>query len=309
MIKHTTTGRWKLGLLLSLITATLWAVTPIAIKVVLKEMDPFTIAWYRFFVSAILIGVWIYRRYGMPDFTIFRGSVIWLTILATIGLALNYAFFMVGLNYIPPSTVAVVIQLAPIFLLFGSLFVFKETFSVYQCVGFIILVIGLLLFFNKRIHFLASGFSSYAIGVVLIILAAIVWAFYALAQKQLLISFPSEIIMLFIYSGCLIIFTPFSKPHQIFHLNFLHLLLLIFACFNTVLAYGSFSEALNHLEASRVSTVLAIIPLITIVSVKILLLIFPNFIESEPLNLLSVTGAFIVVIGSMTSTLSRFKSS
>jgi drug/metabolite transporter (DMT)-like permease len=304
MIKHTTTGRWKFGLFLSFITVFLWGVTPIAIKVILEEMDPFTIAWYRFLVSGIVIGIWIYRRYGVPDFTIFRGSVIWLTILAIIGLALNYAFFMMGLNYIPPSTVAVVIQLAPIFLLFGSLLVFKESYSLYQFIGFLILIIGLLLFFNMRIHFL-SGFSSYAFGVILIVLAAIVWAFYALAQKQLLISFPSEIIMLFIYTGCLIIFTPFSKPFQIFHLSFLHVLLLIFACFNTVLAYGSFSEALNHLEASRVSTVLAMLPLITIVSMKILLLIFPNFVETEPLNLLSIMGAFIVVIGSMTSTLSR----
>jgi drug/metabolite transporter (DMT)-like permease len=302
---HKTTGRWKFGLLLSLITAFLWGVTPIAIKVVLEEMDPYTISWYRFLFSAILISIWIYRRHGIPDLTIFRGSVIWLTILAIIGLATNYAFFMIGLNYLPPSTVTVVIQLAPMFLLFGSLLVFKEKFSVYQCIGFIILAVGLILFFNMRLNFLLSGFSSYALGIVFIVLAAITWAVYALAQKQLLVSFPSEIIMLFIYSGCFILFTPFSKPTLIFHLGFIKLLLLIFACFTTVLAYGSFSEALNHLEASRISTVLAILPLITIVSMKAILIIFPECIEAEPLNLLSVTGAFMVVFGSMTSSLIR----
>ncbi|MCJ7772943.1 MAG: DMT family transporter [Desulfobacterales bacterium] len=305
MIKHTTTGRWQLGILLSLITAVLWGVTPIAIKVVLEDMDPYTIAWYRFLVSAVLIGIWIFRKHGMPSLSIFRGSVLWLTFLAIVGLAANYGFFMIGLNYLHPSTAAVVIQLAPMFLLFGSLLFFKEKFSIFQFIGFFIIVIGLTLFFNMRIAYLLSGFSTYTLGIIFIVCAAILWAVYALAQKQLLISIPSGTILLFIYSGCFILFTPFSRPTHIFHLGFIQLLLLIFICFNTLLAYGSFSEALTHLEASRVSTLLAIIPLITICSMKIISLVLPGFIESEPLNFLSVMGAVMVVFGSMTSSLLR----
>jgi len=305
MMKHITTGRWKLGLLLSFVTAFLWGITPIAIKIVLEDMDPYTIAWYRFFVSAICVGIWIFRKHGIPDIRIFRGPVLWLTLMATMGLGANYAFFMVGLNYIPPSTAAVVIQLAPVFLLLGSIFIFKESFGLYQFLGFFILLIGLICFFNMRSSFLLSGFSSYAMGVLLIVCAAIVWAVYALAQKQLLISLPSEIVLLFVYTGCVILFTPFSNPGKIIHLKYLHLLLLIFICFNTFVAYGSFSESLNHLEASRVSMVLAIIPLITIGSMTVISFMFPGRMDVEPLNIISIIGGILVVFGSMVGSLFR----
>ena len=81
-------------------------------------------------------------------------------------------------------------------------------------------------------------------------------------------------------------------------------LLLVFCGLNTVLAYGAFSEALDHLEASRVSAVLATIPIIAIVCIKLLTAIFPGFIETEKLNLISIAGAFLVVTGSMISSLS-----
>ncbi|MBW1847549.1 MAG: DMT family transporter [Deltaproteobacteria bacterium] len=305
MIKHTTTGRWKLGIFLSLITVFFWGVAPIALKIVLEDMGPFTIAWYRFLFSAALIGVWIFKKQHFPALTIFRGSFLWLMMLAIFGLGANYAFFMIGLNYLPPSTAAVVIQLAPMFLLFGSILFFKESFRLSQSIGFFILVFGLILFFNTRFAFLLSGFSTYASGIVLVVCAAILWAVYALAQKQLLTKLPSATILLFIYIGCFIILTPFSKPAEILKISFIQLLLLIFTGLNTIFAYGSFSEALNHLEASRVSMTMAIIPLITIGSMKIFSILFPGLIESEPLNLLSVVGAFMVVLGSMASSLSR----
>lgn len=305
MIKHTTSGRWQFGIFLSLITVFLWGVTPIAIKVILEDMGPYTIAWYRFLLSALLMSMWIFQKQGIPNLTIFRGSVIWLTLLATLGLCANFAFFMIGLNYLPPSTAAVVIQLAPMFLLFGSVFVFKEKFNIFQFLGFLVLVIGLTLFFNMKIDYLLSGFSTYSLGILLIIFAAILWAVYALSQKQLLNSFPSATILLFIYIGCFLIFTPFAKPVEIIQLSFIKLLLLIFTGVNTIVAYGCFSEALNHLEASRVSMIMAIIPIITIGSMKIMSFIFPGLIETEPLNFLSLIGASMVVSGSMTSSISR----
>ncbi len=39
---------WKLGFGLSLITAVLWGILPIALKVALTELDAWTITWYRF---------------------------------------------------------------------------------------------------------------------------------------------------------------------------------------------------------------------------------------------------------------------
>jgi drug/metabolite transporter (DMT)-like permease len=81
--------------------------------------------------------------------------------------------------------------------------------------------------------------------------------------------------------------------------------LLIFCGLNTLIAYGTFSESLNHIEASRVSTVLATIPLMTLGMMKGVEEFAPGFLDPEPLNSVAVIGAVLVVVGSMLSSLSR----
>ena len=49
-------GHRRLGLLLALTTAVLWGLLPIALKVVLARLDPYTITWYRFAASALVLG-------------------------------------------------------------------------------------------------------------------------------------------------------------------------------------------------------------------------------------------------------------
>lgn len=47
---HQVSGRSRLGLALSLLTVLLWGFLAIALKIVLQELDPFTVTWFRFTV-------------------------------------------------------------------------------------------------------------------------------------------------------------------------------------------------------------------------------------------------------------------
>ena len=109
--------------------------------------------------------------------------------------------------------------------------------------------------------------------------------------------------MFIIYFTGFIIFSPKAQPGTISDINSAQLFLLLFCIANTLIAYGSFAEALNHLEASRVSTVLAIVPLLTVIFMEISVRVFPGFENSEPLNDLGYIGAVLVVIGSMVSSI------
>ncbi len=51
---YTATGRWQLGFIMSLTTAVLWGLLPIALKVVLTGLDAYTITWCRFAVSMLV---------------------------------------------------------------------------------------------------------------------------------------------------------------------------------------------------------------------------------------------------------------
>jgi len=307
MSLHVTSGRKTFGFALAFATAVLWGILPIALKVVLDTMDGYTITWYRLLVSGLLLFPIVAAGGNLPKLKKLQGKAWLLIFVCVLGLCGNYILYILGLDRLTPSTAVVMIQLAPIFLLVGGLMIFRERFSGRQYFGFVLLIIGLALFFNRNLEELFFGFGDYTIGILLILLSAIIWASYALAQKQLLKNFPSETIMLIIYIGGIFLFLPFAHPARIFDLDGVELGLLAFCALNTLFAYGCFSEALDHLEASRVSAVLAVIPLVTIVGMKILEVAFPGFIKPESLNFLSVFGALLVVAGSMLTALGQIE--
>ena len=87
---HQPSGRWQLGLGLSLLTVCLWGLLPIALKIMLKEMDAYTICWYRFLTSASLLGLYLAARKQLPDLRHHRSNVYGLLVLVILGLAGNY---------------------------------------------------------------------------------------------------------------------------------------------------------------------------------------------------------------------------
>jgi len=111
--------------------------------------------------------------------------------------------------------------------------------------------------------------------------------------------------MLIIYGGCALLFTPLAKINTIFTLDIFYVSTLIFCALNTFIAYGAFAESLVHWQASRVGAVLALAPIITLVSGWLMSVIAPNIISPENISLVGVTGAFLVVIGSISIALSK----
>jgi drug/metabolite transporter (DMT)-like permease len=76
---------------------------------------------------------------------------------------------------------------------------------------------------------------------------------------------------------------------------------------NTVIAYGSFSEALNHWEASRISATFTIVPLLTMGFVYLLSFYPIVEVATEPMDFWVIVGAILVVIGAALASLARSK--
>lgn len=307
MSTHKTSGRWRLGLALAFLATLLWGLLPIALKDVVAAMDAYTITWYRFLVAAgILAAVAVGKGRGGELFRL-RGASKLLLILAAVGLTANYVVYLLGLEYLSPSASQVIIQMAPMFLLLGSFLFFKERFRFVQWTGFLLLTAGLVLFFNQRYGAFIEGERDLLLGVLLILAAGVLWAVYALSQKQLLKEFSSSHILFLIYLAGVFVYLPFIRPGDIGKLDTAQVLLLAFCALNTLFAYGSFAEALNHLEASRISVVLSVAPLITIGAMALAAGIFPGRVLPENLNALSLIGAALVVGGSMMGALGKRK--
>lgn len=299
---HQSSGRVGLGFSLALLTAVLWGVLPIALKWLLNSMSAATITWIRFLVAAVLVGAVLYSRQQLPSLAGLAKKVKVLLLLTAAGLLLNYILYLNALSLLKAETAQMLVQLAPFLMMMGAVYLFKERLLLWQKIGAWMLALGLLLFFNEKLTVLLSQFSTEIVGMLLVVVAAIAWACYALAQKQLLMSFNSQQIMWLIYLAGALCFLPAVDMAPVLELTGWQWGILLFCCLNTIVAYGAFAEALQHWQAANVSAVLAITPLLTIGFVQLLAYFYPEF-PSESLNIWAWVGASLVVIGSMLTAL------
>jgi len=300
---HSTSGRWQLGLALALTTAVFWGLLPIALQVALEGMDAWTITWYRFATAALALGIFLAWRGRVPLRAPLtrRGWVLYA--VALLCLVANYVSYLLSLELTSPTVAQVLIQLAPMFLLFGGVIVFRERFAPLQWAGFVVLVAGLLVFFHDRYADVFALQTRLGLGVAVMLFSALVWSVYAMAQKQLLTQLASGQVLFLLYAGAVPLLLPPAQLAQILELNGLQLGMLAFCCANTVIAYGCFAEALEHWEVSRVSAVVTLAPIVTVLGMQGAAWLWPAGVPAEPLSGWNLLGASLVVAGSMTTAL------
>lgn len=286
------------GFLLSLTAALLWGLLPIALKELLAGMDASTVVWYRFLVAGLVLGLWLAYKKSLPPIFQVPVKERWLLFVAALGLCGNYYYFSLSLNYVNAETSEAVIQLTTLFLILGGVVVYKEPFVRVQKIGTGLIMFGLVLFFNDRLDVLSSLDNQETIGVLIVVAAAITWVVYALLQKRLLHDFSSVQILFSIYVVSALVLIPIITPSALLQLTQFQLLLLIFCCANTLIAYGSFAEALNLWDASKVSATLALAPLFTIMGLKVIVFFNPDYAFSDRLSWLSIVGALLLIVGS-----------
>ncbi|MFM2304308.1 MAG: hypothetical protein RLZZ135_1718, partial [Cyanobacteriota bacterium] len=265
----------------------------------------YTINWFRFITAFILLGCYLAKQGNLPKVSQLRSVPIYLWAIAILGLIGNYIFFVMGLQATSPSHAEVLIQLAGVFLSLGGLIIFKEHYNCYQWMGVGLLSAGFIGFFYEQLKVLATDSSQYINGSLMLIIAGLSWAVYALVQKQLLTKLSSTHIMWTIYGACGILFSTVAKPQTLNQLNSIEWIALIFCGLNTVIAYGAFAESLEHWEASRVSAILALAPIFTIVSMSIIAWLAPGLVTPEHITPLGLLGAMLIVSGSMSISLGK----
>ena len=301
MTLHRASGHWRLGLTLTVITALCWATLPIALKIALDVLDPITLTWFRFLVAALFTAAWLGLRGKLRGPRAGYGGLGrrgWLMLLiAAVMLVGNYVFYLLGVQHTTPANAQLLIQLAPLLMALGGIWVFGERFRAAQWFGLALLALGMALFFADQLAAAARA-PGYVLGSALVIVGAVVWAVYALLQKQLLVKLGSMQILLFIYVVATLMLLPFAHPATLLQLDALHWAVLAFCAFNTIGAYGAFAEALAHWEASRVSAVLATTPLLCIAAITGVHALWPQWLAPERITALGWIGASLVVAGS-----------
>lgn len=305
MNRHVTSGRWGLGLVLSLFTIFVWGGLPIVLKIMLISLDAFTMTWYRFVVAAVLMALIVHRQGHFHLVRRLKSGYALVFLASVLGFSSAYVLYPQGLEYISPSAAQVVNQISLLFLLLGAMLLFHERMSLIQLFGLVLLTGGIFLFFNEHLSELVSGDSAMIPGILWVTLAALALSTYTLTQKQLLQVLPTSVILFLIYLIGSFLILPFVQIESLLAQDTRQMILLNVSAVISLVAFVTLVESLKHLEVFRVSMVLAVVPLITVVDMMIVAPLIPGLLRPEHLNLLSISGAVLVVIGSILGNLRR----
>ncbi|OCG20359.1 MULTISPECIES: DMT family transporter [unclassified Gilliamella] len=297
----------KLGFALAMLTAVMWGIVPVAMKYALVVIDPLTLAWSRLAISALGITIWLAYKKQFPNLMMFKKRRRFiLLMIAGFGLLGNFALFASAVQYLSATTAQVVGQTGIVIFMISSAFIFKERLRPTQIIGILVLLTGLVLFFNKNIVDLFSNMSAYSIGVWLGLLASVSWACYALAQKVLLRKLRAEQLLWLIYLICAVFLLPFTSPSKIANADATQLLAIIFCGLNTIIAYGALVMAMERWQAAQVSAITTLTPLFALIFSDLFALIWPEKFAMQYLNILGYIGAVSVVAGAMFATIGHY---
>ena len=303
MQRHQISGHRARGLAYAACTMLLWGTLPLALERTLLHLDAVTVTWFRFLVASVALFALLAARGSLPALSALPRRGLALLAIATLFLAVNYLFYLLGLDDTDPATAQVLLQAGPLLLALGGIAVFREPFAGRQWLGLGVLSLGIGVFFAGHPAGAAgdpAGEShTYWGGALFLALAAATWAVYGLAQKQLLVWMPSQAVMLCIYVGCTLGFSAGATPDSLVSLGPGAWGALIFVAANTLVGYGTFAAALENLEASRVSAVIALTPLATLGFMGLAEAFWPHPVATPAITPLAVLGAGVVVAGSL----------
>ncbi len=286
------------GALYAVLTASLWGFMAIVLKVITSELSPVTVVWFRFAIAFVVLGTWtlIFRR---SDFRIFLRPP-FLLILTALFLALNYLGFIAGIKYVSPSSSQVFIQIAPVSFALSGIIIFREHVNWRHILGFILVLAGIGLFYSEQLRELTATGEHFTRGMLLVLGGGLSWAVFATLQKSLLTRISPNQLNLFIYGACALALAPLVKFVQLQGMPAAHWYLLIYLGLNTVVAYGSLAMAIKLTEATRVSVIITLNPIITFVTMAILTKMEVSWMDPETFSLLSLFGALMVLGGAIT---------
>ncbi len=285
------------GLIYAIISALTFGILPVLLKVAVEQVEPETVVWFRFLISFLLM--FSIQLFSNPKSIQILIKPPLLLVIAALGLTWNYMGFMLGLQDTSASNAQVIIQIGTILLGLAGIFFFKEKVRPYQLAGFLLTAIGFVLFYREQLKLMIGSEDQYNWGVFIIFTAALAWALYAILQKKLIFSFSPGVLNLFLFALPSLILIPFVNFSAMSDFNGFIWLSLLSVGVDTFIAYLTISYAMKYIEASKVSVIILMNPIITFSVMALLTALEVSWITGEKFSLLVILGAAIIIAGAV----------
>jgi len=166
--------------LVMLLHSVIAAGTFLAAKRLLDELPPWEVALARFTLAGVVFaGLLWHRRVRIP-----RQDLLGLAALGFVAVPLNQGFFLVGLSLSTPGHAALLYALTPIFVFLIARLRLGERATALKLLGIGVAFAGVTIVLLARGSVALGGSRRMLLGDLLILLAVVAWALFAVGGKR-----------------------------------------------------------------------------------------------------------------------------
>ena len=232
-----------------------WAYSPIGVHMGLHSYSPGQLALLRFLIASVFMGgVALVMGIGRPRLR----DLPWLLVLGFFGVFLHHSSLNYGQQFVTAAASSVLAQSAPLFSVLIAFFALKERVSAWRwgCVLLGLLGVLVVIWGDQGVEDIDPRGLS-------ILLAALSWSVYFAIQKHYSHRYsPLTMACYMVWAGTLMLCVNLpGLPAAVAQAPLAeNLAVLVLGIFPSALAYLAWAYVLKHVEVSRASVAMYLIP-------------------------------------------------
>lgn len=241
----------QIAILCLIIANIIWGATAPIFKWTLQHIDPFTFAFLRFFLSAVVIFPFVHKHLKIKEHDIYT-----LVFLSVVGVAFRISYNLYGLKFAPSINELIIGSTAPVFLFIGAVVLFHEKARRKLVFGMSLSFLGVLVIVFQPV--LASGLNLSFLGNIFFLISMALNVMYMLLLKELAPKYNVLTLLFWTFTIAALTLFPFASVEMARNNMFgtittQGLMGISFAVFfSTILAYFLNSYGVKYIKASEV---------------------------------------------------------
>lgn len=276
---------WK-GVALATTAALMWAALSFVLKQSFLFGTPQTLSWFRLFSSFVILLVFLKSK--KSDFVSDLKQVRWIMIPASLALAFNYIGYAKGLELTTPGNAQMLIQIGPFLITLFTFLLGREKPTWWHLAGILVASLGFYAFYQDQLLYFINSLESYKAGNIWILGASFSWAFWAFIQRdEAKLGRKTSHLNLYVWGLCALVLLPIADLRSLFVLTPLQYGMLGFLAINTLIAYGTYTQAYLYAPTAIVNLIIGMNPILVFM------------VSSDPLGLAGWLGSVLVLSGLM----------
>lgn len=269
----------------------IWSSSFVAIKIAYETYPPITLGATRFVAATLILGALTLLPKNRVRLE--KKDILPVAVSGLMGITLYAVLQNIAMQWTSASSATLIIASYPIITLLLETLIYKTKLNAVKVIGILIAIGGVVILSYVKAE---ARQQNELLGIVLLIVAGIAWAFYNFLTKKVINRYPS--ISLLFYQT--LFGTLFMLPLSLFEraqwqaptlMTFSMMLFLGVFC--SVIAFLLYNLGLKKLSPSSVTSMLNLVPIFGV--------FFSWLLLGERVTLQKVIGGAIVILGVMLS--------